>query len=375
MALFTDNQLEYQQHHYGESRTSSYVAGSIVLIVIATLSVFLRLLARKSHKVAIAIDDYLLVTSLALAYGLFISMLYCLHFGFGKHILRVGVQDAILANRSLYVLEAIFPACTATTKVSILLLYRRIFTMHTPWFRYSYYSIFVLLLGWAIAGFFTTVFQCWPIHSAWTHMGGRCIDLKPALTGLATINTILNTAILILPISMIWSLQISLRKKVGVCAIFALGCGDVASGIARTVITARIDTGSGNAGNMISTVAAAQNTSASSPLDVTWNLADATMLALVEPCIGILCACLPVMHTLVGPLMGGFRSIFPSSRRKSSPAAKGSDRSSEDFQLERNVRQERMVYGDMGSERDQLTALPPRLEVGGIQLRRDSDAC
>lgn len=371
--LFTDEQFRYQQEHYNESRTSSYVAGSIVLIVIATLSVILRFLARKSRKVALAVDDYMLVVSLALAYGLFISMIYCLRFGFGKHILRVGLEKALLAGRALYVLEAIFPACTAITKLSILLLYRRIFTMHTRWFRYSFYSILVLLMGWAIAGFFTTTFQCSPVRTAWTHVDGHCIDLKASLTGLAAINTILNSTILILPIPMVWNLQISIHKKVGICAIFALGCGDIASSIARTVITARTDMGNGNAGNLIATIPAVQNSEATSPLDITWNVADAAMLALVEPCIGILCACLPVMHTLVSPLLGGLRGVLSSRRRWSSGNRKGSDGSSEDSQLERSLQQQQMVYTGVENGKDEQMALP-QLEVGGIQVRRDLEA-
>ena len=329
--LFTDEQFRYQQEHYHENRTPYYVAGSIVLIVVATLSVILRFTARKIRKVALAVDDYILVVALIFAYGLFISTLYCLRFGFGKHILRVGLQNAFLAGRAVYVLQPIFPACTGSTKLSILLLYRRIFTMHTPWFRWSYRAIVVVLAGWAVGGFFTLIFQCWPIQSAWTHMGGHCIDLKAALTTLASINTALNAAILILPIPMIWNLQISRQKKVGLCAIFAIGGGDVASSIARTVITAQTIPGNehGNIGNALASSSGPPSAGSTSQLDITWNLADATMLALTEPCVGILCACLPVMHTLVGPVMGGLRSAF-GPKKRSGESGKGSGRSSAD---------------------------------------------
>ena len=329
--LFTPAQARYQHEHYNDNRTPSLVAGSIILILFATVAVILRLCARRSRNVALAADDYALVASLALAYGLFISMLYMLRFGFGKHIARVGLEHVILAGRALYVLEAIFPACTALTKASILLLYRRIFTMLDPVFRWSLYIIFVLLFAWANAGFFTTVFQCWPVYVAWTRRGGHCIALQPSLIGLATINTILNLSVLILPVPMIWNLQISLRRKIGLCAIFILGCGDVASSIARTVITATTDLGS-----VVSSPEKpeAPPISETSPLDITWNLADAAMLALVEPCLGIICACLPVMPSLWMPIFGRLRRMI-SSRRSSGVAAKKSDRgSSEDDSVE-----------------------------------------
>jgi len=144
-------------------------------------------------------------------------------YGFGKHIVRVGLPNAIRAGKALYVLEAIYPFCTGSTKLSILLLYRRIFTTNNPHFKYALYSIASILVGWAVAGFFSTVFQCWPVHTIWDHTGDECIDLVPALVALATINTLLNGAVLILPLPMLWNLRISLQQKIGVCGIFVLG--------------------------------------------------------------------------------------------------------------------------------------------------------
>ncbi len=61
------------------------------------------------------------------------------------------------------------------------------------------------------------------MHTIWDHSGDECIDLVPALVGLATINTLLNGAVLILPLPMLWNLRISLQQKIGVCGIFILG--------------------------------------------------------------------------------------------------------------------------------------------------------
>ena len=371
--LFTAPQYRYQVEHYNESKTGAFVAASIVLIVVDTLAVALRFLPRRSRKIAYAVDDYVLLASLALTYGLFISILYSLHFGLGKHILRVGIPDAHLAGRALFVAEAIFPVCTALTKASILLLYRRIFTLHTRWFRLSYYAIWVLLICWAFAGFFTTTFQCWPIHVAWTHVGGHCMDMKASLAALAVINTVHNLLILILPIPLIWQLQISMNKRIGICFIFALGCGDIASGIARIIMLTGVDITPGDTGSSLAGPAA--GSSGSSSLDFTWNLADVTMVTLTEPCIGILCACLPVMHTLLAPILAGLRSVFSSSRW-SSVGGKDSDRSSEsglpDSRSEMSDRQ-RFVHHSADGSKDEPLALP-HAESGGIEVRRDLDA-
>lgn len=52
----------------------------------------------------------------------------------------------------------------------------------------------------------------------------RCIDIVPALLGLASLNTLLNAAVLILPMPMVWKLQMPLKQKGAVCGILVLGC-------------------------------------------------------------------------------------------------------------------------------------------------------
>lgn len=134
------------------------------------------------------------------------------------------------AEKALYVFEDIFPICTAATKLSILCLYKRIFSTRNRTFAYALYVVGALQIAWATAGFFTTVFQCWPIDSLWLPAEGikltkkpRCISLVRALLGLASVNTLLIAAVLILPMPMVWSLQMPVKQKVAICGIFVLG--------------------------------------------------------------------------------------------------------------------------------------------------------
>ena len=134
------------------------------------------------------------------------------------------------AEKALYVFEDIFPLCTAATKISILCLYKRIFSTRNRTFANTLYVVGALQITWAIAGFFTTVFQCWPIDILWLPAEGimptgkpHCINLVHALLGLASLNTLLIAAVLIMPIPMVWSLQLELKQKVAICGIFVLG--------------------------------------------------------------------------------------------------------------------------------------------------------
>ncbi|KAI4288782.1 MAG: hypothetical protein L6R35_001954 [Caloplaca aegaea] len=269
------------------NRGPALLAGSITLITAATFAVTLRLVARRIKKVSWAADDHLAIVALAFAYAMFTSMIFCIKHGLG--IKRpTNITAALETSKWLYISEALFPVTTIATKLSILYLYKRIFSTFNRTFAWALYIIGALQAGWAVSGFFTTVFQCWPIDILWRLDGGlysghpaagHCIDLIAMLTGLAVINTLLNTALLVLPMPMIWNLHTSRKNKMALTLIFALACADISASIARTYLTSRAIT---------------------DPSTFLWEQAPAVILSFAEPCVGIICACLPVMRPLLG---------------------------------------------------------------------------
>ena len=153
------------------------------------------------------------------------------HYGMGKHLLALQLPDAQRAGEAAYIFEAIFPFCTTTTKISILLLYRRIFTTHTPWFKWTLYAIMAFSISWTLAGFFTLIFQCTPVRHYWEKIvpHAYCLNWASALIALAAINAVWNASILLLPLPMIWKLQMPFRRRIAVSAIFVIGSGYVRS--------------------------------------------------------------------------------------------------------------------------------------------------
>ena len=155
-----------------------------------------------------------------------------IQYGLGKKQIT-NIHATLDAAKCLYVFEALFPLTLIATKLSILYLYKRVFTTFNRPFVWALYTVAALQVAWAISGFFVTVFQCWPIDIIWKvdsgilsgHPKGHCVHLIRSLTGLATINTVLNTALLILPMPMVWTLQMSRRQKFALSGVFALGCG------------------------------------------------------------------------------------------------------------------------------------------------------
>lgn len=83
----------------------------------------------------------------------------------------------------------------------------------------------VFLVGWGIAFPFSVVFNCKPINYFWDKSipGGHCIDARAQSYALASISTLTDVVVWVLPIPWLWGLQMNLAKRLGIIATFALG--------------------------------------------------------------------------------------------------------------------------------------------------------
>lgn len=113
---------------------------------------------------------------------------------------------------------------TATlVKLSFLFLYRRIFTMELGAKIVVNGGIVVctllnigLLLG--------TVFFCIPVDKAWNDaLDGHCSD--PALLSYLTgaCNVFFDIYVLLVPVPMVWKLNMGKRRKMSLAAVFGIG--------------------------------------------------------------------------------------------------------------------------------------------------------
>ena len=111
-----------------------------------------------------------------------------------------------------------------SVKISLLLLYRRIFT--TASFKPWYSAFGVACVMWLLAQLFAGIFQCRPFDAAFEAdilFTDRCINLEAYYRGVTASNLGLDIIALCLPLPMIWRLQLSRRQKLGLTGIFLLG--------------------------------------------------------------------------------------------------------------------------------------------------------
>ena len=116
--------------------------------------------------------------------------------------------------------------CMLFTKLSILLQIRQIFA---PQAKGSVYwltiSLMVLDSLYYVAAVIVEIAQCIPREKIWNPLllSGNCIDNNANVVAAGVFNFIIDVLIFILPIYAILRLKMAIKRKLGICAVFAIG--------------------------------------------------------------------------------------------------------------------------------------------------------
>ena len=111
-----------------------------------------------------------------------------------------------------------------TARVSVIMLYYRIFSLANKYFMIAWWISMSLVLGVCTALLIQMGRQCSPrpISALWTDVTHCDFEnRRPMILGF--VNAIVDLYILLLPMRMVWMLQMSTKRKALVCGLFALG--------------------------------------------------------------------------------------------------------------------------------------------------------
>lgn len=109
-------------------------------------------------------------------------------------------------------------------KISILLLYRRIFDTRN--FKRATLIVGIACVSWLIAALLCLAFQCHTLaerYAADSLFSDQCINLKAYWAAITGSNMGLDIIILCMPLYMVWNLELAIRQKIALSGIFALG--------------------------------------------------------------------------------------------------------------------------------------------------------
>lgn len=190
--------------------------------VLATVAVLLRLLSRHLNAQKLWWDDYMVIWSLAWNY-ITVGFIFAMYSaGMGIHADQVSLDNIVLMAKYLVVAEILYVFNLVWTKLSILLMYYRIFRV--PYFKRTAYGIAAFVIAWVICITFLFIFICVPVEKLWyPELPGHCIDQVGTWIANAASTILTDVAILVLPIPQVWKLQLRRTEKIGVTVAFCLG--------------------------------------------------------------------------------------------------------------------------------------------------------
>jgi len=112
--------------------------------------------------------------------------------------------------------------------------YRVLRTPKMQKFFKLYFVILALFGSWTVL---STVFQCWPIQYYWNFMSvrGKCMDKAGVTFANAGVNILTDLLLIVIPVPMLWKLQLPQRQKLILMFIFGVGLFATITSVIRLV--------------------------------------------------------------------------------------------------------------------------------------------
>ena len=117
------------------------------------------------------------------------------------------------------------------TKIAILNLYLRLAVEKK--FRRLVWGCMAFVVISATASVLASTFQCTPIHKAWVSVPGSCINVNALFFANAALDIFQDAVIYVLPIRMLYQIQIPNRQKIALMGVFVVGGFVVITGMVR----------------------------------------------------------------------------------------------------------------------------------------------
>ncbi|KAL2059803.1 hypothetical protein VTL71DRAFT_10187 [Oculimacula yallundae] len=194
--------------------------------VASTLSIVLRIYSRGFVVKSFGWDDWCMTAILFFNCGQQFILYYFIRYGGGLHIAEVMTTHPEWLPKlitALFVEELFYVLMHWVIKMAFLLFYLR---FATKVFRTLVICTIGLNCAFTVAQWLLYCLQCMPIDAFFhpeLHPGVQCIDNKILAFLPAALNIFTDICIVVLPIQPLWSIQISLRKRLMLLSIISLG--------------------------------------------------------------------------------------------------------------------------------------------------------
>ncbi|PWY81691.1 hypothetical protein BO94DRAFT_587395 [Aspergillus sclerotioniger CBS 115572] len=279
------------------NRADTLRATAITLLAIAIIMVTLRTSVRIFITKSLGWDDYLMLMGLLINQTLWIlniakegTSIAATYYGVGRHIYYLSAADAVMVLKLNTIGQPLNLISFFFVKASILALILRL--KPKPMFKWILYIMLALMVVIIVTGVFISFAQCQPFAKNWdTTIPGTCWSHQAfinALYALQAITIFSDLCYMIIPIFILWDLQMPREKKLSVLGMIGVGCVSMVCSIAA--------------------IPFAQDLSAS--IDVSWTIVNLASVKIGEINIAIIVGCIPPIH----PLFNKLRDCFAAPK-------------------------------------------------------------
>ncbi|KAJ5892209.1 uncharacterized protein N7473_008437 [Penicillium subrubescens] len=284
--------------HPNERIRHSLIVALVFAFTLPTVAVGLRLLARRMTGNRLFLDDYLILVALLFKYGCSTGVVILLFNGLGSHIETVPKENVERFFKIGWANPFVYTANVMFIKLSILALYRRLFS--TKYMLFGVYFMGMVVILWAVSIWVAAALNCIPIPKFWDRsIEGACIDPDKFYYGTQIPNIVSDVIILLMPQGVVWSLPVAKSQKLLLSCVFMVGGLALIFDIVRLVAMLHL-TKQGN--------------------DITYYQMPVVMWTCTEAGVGIIAACLPNLRPLFKTGGRGFWSQLRSLTHGSSKA-------------------------------------------------------
>ncbi|KAF1944951.1 hypothetical protein EJ02DRAFT_420002 [Clathrospora elynae] len=254
---------------------------TVTLTTIATLLLSWRIATTIRYRGWLGLEDAFVIAAdfslILLAVFIYKSTTY----GFGLHLVDVKRTggDVKKALQLFWLTQPFYTLTNGFNKMAFLALYYRVFPMQR--FRQACMVLMAISVGWTVSYLFVCIFQCTPVPRVYDRtIPGTCINFTWHRWSNAVLNLITDLSIFILPMPVIFRLNMSVGSRIGLVVLFSMGffiCLTTALRMATLHLTLRTK-------------------------EPTWDSAPTNLWSFIEAATGVICACLISLRKSIGAL-------------------------------------------------------------------------
>ncbi|KAK0736326.1 hypothetical protein B0T21DRAFT_411511 [Apiosordaria backusii] len=274
-----------------ENRGPEILAICGTLVALSVFIVSLRVWVRARMIGHVGADDWIIIAATTVVFVEMMIIIPQVHYGAGRHVQYIKPASNVVTGLHLnFVTQPLCLIALCLTKVSVGFFLLRL----TPSKRFQRFVIGMIIFTVlsATGNFLTVFFQCQPLAFTWGGVAeGECMppaNLKFAAFFNSSVAVLTDVIFALLPVPMLWKVQLNWKVKSAVAAILALGVFAAVAAIVKITFLGSY----GKHGDFL------------------WDSADLTIWTTIEICTAIIAASFPCLKPL-------FKTLFDGSSARS----------------------------------------------------------